>query len=424
MLDNGKNIDDLFRENLLNHEEDLPNYIWDKIDNDLKKDKQDNKIMFIIIRGLAASIIILISFGLGYLYSQKTFNNQIVSKRIIRKQNNSDKLITRNIHKAETNFEKTKSKQKPNKTKKAITKQKFVNSNTPLIANSKKAYFKKEFYEIDNIKNYYGSILVDTNIKQNDSLNIKNKISLNKDTLFIVTNSEFIKYNKSKKWSISGQVSPQFSYNQNRQNGEIAAVSEDGELYSSNAIKDEINETSEITYTAGININYNISKKLSVRTGIFYSSKKQTMNGVYLRQETINGKRRLKSTSNQPYNATINTDLKQDLKYIEIPVIIKYRLLKNKATLDIIGGFSTNFLTQNNAYVKKENTKYWEGKVNNINETYYDIRLGFGLKYDFSSMLYFNIEPTIKYEINNSIGLLSDKSTYVIAMYAGIGIRF
>ena len=76
MLDERKNIDDLFQQGLADFEDNMPNYVWGNISDSLRQEnKQKRKV---VMWWAAASIAILAAFGLGYLLNDWSSSPEIV----------------------------------------------------------------------------------------------------------------------------------------------------------------------------------------------------------------------------------------------------------------------------------------------------------------------------------------------------------
>ncbi len=90
MLEEREHIDNLFAENLYNYEEKAPSYLWNNIQADLKKTRRIKK--YSKIRAIAASVALLMTFGLGYLSSDYALRKKYEARSV--SGNHSTKLTS------------------------------------------------------------------------------------------------------------------------------------------------------------------------------------------------------------------------------------------------------------------------------------------------------------------------------------------
>ena len=209
-------------------------------------------------------------------------------------------------------------------------------------------------------------------------------------------------------------------------------------------------KSGEVNMSYGINGSYAISDKIKVRTGINKVNLGYSTNGVMAynqlnsfgtaaktnQLQNINFKNRegsdsFLSTSNlsntsAPQALVSNTEgaLEQQFGYIEIPLEMEYHVIDRKFGFNIIGGFSTLFLNNNEVFSVLENQRALIGEANNINSTSYSANFGLGFNYNVSSMLKLNLEPMFKYQINTFTNTSGDFRPYYIGVYSGFSFKF
>jgi len=209
-------------------------------------------------------------------------------------------------------------------------------------------------------------------------------------------------------------------------------------------------KSGEVNMSYGINGSYAISDKIKVRTGINKVNLGYSTNGVMAynqlnsfgtaaktnQLQNINYKNRegsdsFLSTSNlsntsAPQALVSNTEgaLEQQFGYIEIPLEMEYHIIDRKFGFNIIGGFSTLFLNNNEVFSVLENQRALIGEANNINSTSYSANFGLGFNYNVSSMLKLNLEPMFKYQINTFTNTSGDFRPYYIGVYTGFSFKF
>ncbi|MFT5628593.1 MAG: hypothetical protein ACI92X_001846 [Dokdonia sp.] len=117
--------------------------------------------------------------------------------------------------------------------------------------------------------------------------------------------------------------------------------------------------------------------------------------------------------------------ISQQLGFIEVPIELEYNLLDTKIGLNLIGGFSTLFLSDNDVYsVERNGNKTRLGEATNINDMSYSANFGIGLNYNISKQLRFNLEPTFKYQINTFNETSGNFQPFFIGVYTGLSFKF
>src|SRR5690606_5763031 len=80
--------------------------------------------------------------------------------------------------------------------------------------------------------------------------------------------------------------------------------------------------------------------------------------------------------------SNVNGALEQQFGYIEVPLEVEYSIINSKFGLNVIGGFSTLFLNDNEVYTVLNNERSLLGEANNINSTSYSANFGLGFNYN------------------------------------------
>src|SRR5690606_19301157 len=212
-------------------------------------------------------------------------------------------------------------------------------------------------------------------------------------------------------------------------------------------------KSSETNMSYGVSASYAVNNRVSVRSGINkVNLGYNTNNVVAIRtmgiQSSMNTLANVKTVSNpaslspgnfyilsnqnfankssENFAATsgINTSINQSLSFIEIPLEIKYLLSDKKLGVNVIGGFSSFFLSDNALHSTFDGAKVFIGEASNINKTSYSANLGFGLDYKVSKKFNLNLEPMFKYQINTFNNTSGDFKPYFIGVYTGFGFKF
>ena len=255
-------------------------------------------------------------------------------------------------------------------------------------------------------------------------------------------------------WSLGTQVTPLYSYRSLNGSGDAAAT--------------YFNQVEEglLAYAGGVNIQYSPRRRLSVQSGVYYS-KMGVIVGNAQYAQVAGGYSMLSMTDNllavsnssgtieaggetgggifavftersQGEVGTVVTDFSsveslpaspgeviQHFEYLELPVILRYRVLDRKLGFNVLGGMSTNFLVGRDAYFRLDGKKEFLGVTGNIKPVNYSSILGVGLDYAVSERLNFNIEPTFRYYLN-SINESADLGShpYSFGFYTGLRYSF
>jgi len=112
------------------------------------------------------------------------------------------------------------------------------------------------------------------------------------------------------------------------------------------------------------------------------------------------------------------------MSYFEVPLELEYALVKKRFGINLIGGFSTFILNNNEVVSEFEGRKTLIGTANNINNLSFSTNLGVGLDYKFTKTFKLNIEPSFKYQINTFSDVSGNFKPYIIGVYTGFSYKF
>ncbi|PWK20628.1 porin family protein [Xanthomarina spongicola] len=237
------------------------------------------------------------------------------------------------------------------------------------------------------------------------------------------------------RWQVYANVAPVY-YNSMGKGSHI-----DGQ-FSNNS------KTGEVNTSYGVNVSYNLNKKLSIRTGISSLNLSYDTNDVIL-YENISGsipatnplKNINLSSGNESLTALSadnigvfqvdnalspqsNAAISQRISYYEIPMEVNYRIGNRKLGLNVIAGFSSFILDDNEVFSELKDEKTYIGEANNIKSFSFSTNFGVGLDYKFSEKVKFNLEPTFKYQINAFENTSGNFNPYIIGIYTGLSYKF
>lgn len=114
-----------------------------------------------------------------------------------------------------------------------------------------------------------------------------------------------------------------------------------------------------------------------------------------------------------------NTQLKQNISYLEIPIEIERKIINTDFEWSVIGGVSSLFLTDNEIYVKNKDYSTHIGSASNLQKTSFTTNIGMGFGYNFTKRVHLQLEPMFKYQLNaytNSV----DFKPYIFGIYTGV----
>lgn len=205
-----------------------------------------------------------------------------------------------------------------------------------------------------------------------------------------------------------------------------------------------------VNLSYGVAVGYEVSPRLSVRTGIHRVDMSYTTQDVVYKQPFDSGVQLLSIGNFNPSSvsdagSTPATDIgssfsqeflidntfsgfegaiSQQLGYLEVPLEVRYKVIDSKFSLNVIGGMSALFLTNNNIAITDNNTKLDLGADDNFNDFNQSANFGLGMDYAFTKQLGFSIEPVFKYQLSPLRDNIAGFRPYNIGVYSGITYRF
>ena len=484
-MKNNKNIDQLFRDKLENIDEFPSDKVWENIENQLKEDKKRRIIPFWWkLSGIAAIFIagIFISNKLDFVSSMNNneyYKNEVVNKNktnkntksIIIEETISDKnlknhnqvvsndsdskviqnnykvvnqnkqsraetsfnhqnIIQKNNQKAASLFAKNKNKSNKNKRYDSLVK----NEKTNEIANfSKSENLTNKETDPNNVDLI---IPIDKKISETENiatLSKKEELQTNKlNEILEEKTKDKIKKTASKinKWQVSSNVAPIY-FGSTSNNSPVDSKFDDNTK----------NYENSLSY--GVGINYNLTKKITIRAGINKLNLSYQTNDVAFLENTrtieslvaVSAENNIQfvgtsATTNSVDTFTlasneVNTgNIKQDFGYFEIPLEFSYAVIDKKLKVNIITGLSTLFLTNNNVSISSQKYNLNFGEANNINKINFSSNIGLGLNHEIFKSFFINFETIFKYQLNTFNNNSNNFNPYIIGFYSGVSYKF
>ena len=261
---------------------------------------------------------------------------------------------------------------------------------------------------------------------------------------------------RDNKWAVGTQVTPLYSYR---------SLTGAGEAASSATYFNQV-ESGLLAYAGGVNVHFSPRKRFAVQSGLYYSKMGMMINNaMFASNEAVFGTSSLKTNliavSNSSGNIRSGSDpgggsfyamsdntrnettavvdnlsdfsnlpsaggeVIQHFEYLELPVILRYRVIDRKLGFNVLGGLSTNFLVGRDAYFQQEGEKEFVGFTGDIKTVNYSSLVGVGLDYAVSGRLNLSFEPTFRYYLNSINEFSSLRShPYSLGFYTGLSYSF
>lgn len=421
MLEGRDKIDDFFSEELGNWEEDAPIDAWSNISNELNEQKR--RKIFIIWFSAAASVLILMSFGAGFLFSNyvrtvQYAENENVNQKTSTTENNNQKSIENTPVNTNTNSielsneQYQEQSQQINSTTKNSVRQvvrpnnkqntketnknpeeesKTVESNefrsveldeTPTTTDNlyaESATIKLETTDIDvkvestEKNNAAIDSVMDSEQQKvmSDTAIIYPELLLQQDNLY--AHAEEPQFSKLE---IGGQVAPSYSpfnhlnspYNELAgDKSSLADAQGYGETYTSGYIQEE---NTKLTLSTGFGVRFMLKKRTGLQTGIYY------------------------------------TQVTDSYEHVEVPLFFTYKVLDTRLDLDVIAGLSSGYMV---SYVNK----YYSPL--NFSEV-----TGLGISFALTKKLSLGVQPSVRLNIPVSNSYFNSRSPVSFVMFSGL----
>lgn len=470
------NLDELFRDKLMNYEQEPPVYILDQVLAQVAGARRNRKIVFWRIAGVAAAL--LLAFIAGWQFSMNEGNElkqPVVAGQPMRSepaaetekaalvaQNNKEKISSESgiVRLASA----TKSKETGYTTTGAVAGKTVMHRETAPDAatdESERLQPITGLFRLLKQEMEWANSLHDRKMNQIATVTSLRSI----DQQIMEQNRQLIlSQNESEKkgrWLVGAQVSPE--YNVSR--------SSHSQVYASNMISASSNP---VDLGGGISVEFKKGKRWSLQSGVYYSGMGQSSGNSSYSNRNMAASSDLSSNHGQEYfNAAVNIDSKsskmmmnstagviefssipagivlgtniedkalvssssavvvsdtrfiQNFDYLEIPLYLRYTLIDSRFDVEMLGGISSNLLVGNQTFMESNAGKSLIGKTRDMETLNYSGTLGIGLKYGLSKRIFLNVEPRVKYYLNS---LNSNSSViykpYTVGVFTGLSYEF
>lgn len=467
MSGSNRNMDKVFKDKLSRYDVDPPVEVWSNISDKLNQDRRRRSIFW--ITRIAAGIAILMVLSLSYFIVRNHVNDELVTGDESKVQKTTEEktdalqpveeqidISGKILHYTGEGQNEPASAELPIKNEQPL-QEKEAGSENILVASVsgsppdliQRKYIRHLEYEIPK-----GIFQPSESEKSGRSLQ-KDEIpaEMTVDDLYafdIPDDDE----SKGGNWGIGTQVSPLYSY----RNIQIDEQSLMSDSYYNDA------ETGMIAYAGGINVNYAPTRRISLQSGVYYSKYGLSVDNAYDYENLVpdatasvpktkfysvnNSSGEINVTTNNSIGYVTNYadrsaqfanngsapelsdqvnngEIIQNFQYIEIPLILRYKVIDRKIGFNFLGGVSTNILVGSNAYYSEDGNKEEIGETTDIKPFNYSSILGIGFFYSISERLNINLEPTFRYYLNsiNESSVISSHP-YSMGIFTGISYYF
>ncbi|MEN8124706.1 MAG: hypothetical protein ABFR32_06195 [Bacteroidota bacterium] len=426
MIEN-KNIDRVFQENLKDLEIYPNDRVWKNIENHLQGKPQRNVIaLWQKLSGVAIIFLLMFSVSFGYF----KLNKKPIIKNGLINNSSTDNSVVNNTSQQEIPVISLKEAKDNlatvNKDNQTNIKEHQINSPNYIETKDIQNTLNIDDSEFDNIA-IANEIESKKKTVQEKPLFDISLISQNKNQITGVD----IKNEKDRKWSIGPSVSPVY-YNTLQKGSPISSDLENN------------NKTTDEALSYGVKVDYQLSNKFIIQSGVNKVELAYTTKGVNtvltsskLPNHNINttnsglhisSSNTSNANSQEPINqlskSNVEGDLNQSIEYVEIPLEMKYNLFKSRVGLNVVGGFSTFILTNNQVSMVSLNSTTKLGEANNLNVFNFSGNVGFDIDYKINKDWFLNLTPMVKYQFNTFSNSAGNFQPYYFGVYSGINYRF
>lgn len=336
------------------------------------------------------------------------------------------------------NRSKTAVSENDNAKNKALANQEKSNTNR-IISSENKSNFQEKVAIADN------KTTINKNSNTQIALDTKAIEEQKKDSTAVATvapnaleellkqqekEKELVAETKMDRWQITSNVAPIYFSSASGGSPISDEFSDNGKEYERN-----------LSY--GVGVNYALSKKWAVRGGVNKLTLGYNTNNIVYYPGLSDVSARSANTFQAKGSPIIIEDntasnvisldnipgknvghLNQKMGFIEVPLELSYKLLDRKFGIEVIGGMSTLFLSENNLSVVSSGFTASAGKAENLNDISFSSNIGLGFKYKFWKSFQANVEPKFKYQLNTFSNNDGGFKPYFIGIYSGLSFSF
>jgi hypothetical protein len=254
---------------------------------------------------------------------------------------------------------------------------------------------------------------------------------------------------KDGRWMIGARISPTYlSTNLKADNNYLSGQQSE--------------ESAILSYTGGLSVVYSVGNRLSLQTGVYYSSLGRqvadiqsysgyaryadskggkifgvatttgtiasTNRDIYLVDQSGNRITSISSVNNfDPAKAGLDafgSSLRQNFEYIEVPFMLSYKLIDRKIDFNIMGGMSYSLLLDNQVYAVSEGSVIPIGSMEDLASIMLSSSFGMSMNYSLNENFSLNLEPSIRYFLNSDGSLSASNNPFAFGIFSGVYYKF
>lgn len=475
---NRENTDRIFREGLKNFKVTPPPEVWEGVMDTITLKK---KRIFLFYRYAAAAIALLLVVGslytlvisdrkpgeseTGFTRDEQTGMQKNIQKKVTENPENITTNIKSEIITAET-----------------VEKESVVTESILTATIQTKEFVKiqsEDLFTDDNLSQTEVTVDIRNNAnvllqaENYDLLEIRILGSFLENTLSTV-NSTFVY--REKKLPVSAAFVTEPTGNELKSQGNWSFGAKFSPVYTSRNITmskpgnfiEMYNDVEEgiFAFTGGFDFKYNPAGRLSFHTGLFYSRMGQKVTDfvAYIVPPNIASALPVKGLNRIMLNTSLGTvmasetelyvedktvsrvensyssdffdpvksglegfdaEIVQNFEYLEVPLILSYKVIDRGIDIQLFGGMSSNLLVGNNVFAEFDGKRISMGETTSISKFSYSSIVGFGVEYGLTNQLTISIEPTFKYYLNSlSSGTRLHVHPFSVGLFSGVSYKF
>lgn len=456
MQNNEQNIDQLFQSKLSGFEVTPPAEVWDRISDSMGYTRRRKRALFIWSLSGAASLLFAFLMG-WYLSGRTSFNDQLMADLDNYRLSQKSRVVLESTIQQNVvmNFERPK----------------FLNyvydlSNSVEKQNTTFSYIEEQV-TLKQLSSLETAMLPGFN-------QFPGLVNLNEGSFFTASDKAIIEANllamntadvnkNEGNWSVGVNASPVYRFNP------AQAVNKDASP-SFDMVQNQVPSNYQTNLSGGFSFAYETGKRLDIISGVNYAEVAQNTGEIalsFLGHNWLNDRADMNFYAESPTNevissnssnnlilntqvglaninlpvgasvasaktisslvpdATQNYDYKQQARYIEVPLLMRYHLIEKKLGLHVIGGFNSNVLVDNTVRLIDQNTVVASGKIEGLRPVTWSSSLGVGMNYELTEHFNLNFEPTLKIQLNSlNSQTYFNARPYAFGVFSGVSYRF
>ena len=462
-----KHIDNLFRDGLNGYRHRPPVHAWNRLDGSLDAARTRKRVL--VYRLAAASVVILMAFGAGYFYATYVKQPDNVAKREVlidtpkdtpglkgTESGQSDVVPIQQLDPEETTTEQTASTggESPTGNGTAIPVQSELAQHEDSHESKNGEPLKDEAIEFPGREKEIPvttmAFLNPTSVEPAQTLSAEPTLVSSarepvnfEDFYYYPQDYESGTKQRLTSWNVGAQFAPIYSYREISANYGTNVSGNQQDVI-------ELNDAEEglMSYAGGVDVAYNFSSRWSVQSGVYFSRIGQVnadalefkqsnsefqLFGIATSTGRINVAFERVPQNVRKFNAPkdsigpgsiVDVKVIQNFDLFEVPLLIRYKFLDRKFSMNLTGGLSPAYLLGNNTYLEMQDSRYDIGDAGNLNSMIVNTSLGMGFSYSVTRALSVNFEPMFKYSlnpINNSSNI--NYHPYSFSWFTGIRLK-